>query len=150
MDRRQFLGWVSVGALATSLPMVIAACTPKEKETEVESTPDSTSESSQPREDGFTAVGTAEQLKEKGKIQDKTADLLVIRNPEDQALAAVNPRCTHQGCSVDWDEKDKLFACPCHGSKFKIGGEVEAGPATEPLGTYEVKEEEGSVLVKLS
>ena len=152
MERRKFLGWIGVGALASSLPMVIAACNGQTEDTTADKSETETTEakSSQPREDGFTQLGTVEELKEKGQLEDKTFGVVVIRNPEDEALIALNPQCTHAGCPADWDAEAKLFACPCHGSKFKPDGEVSNGPAKEPLASYEVKEEEGLVLVKLS
>ncbi len=151
MERRQFLSWVSVGALASSLPMVLAACNQTE-ETAQTTTPEGTAETpavSEPRTDGFKEFATVQELDEKGKIKNSIADLLIIRNPANNAIVAVNPVCTHQGCSVDWKADAKEFVCPCHSSKFAVDGAVVNGPATQPLGTYEVKEEGGAVLVKV-
>jgi 3-phenylpropionate/trans-cinnamate dioxygenase ferredoxin subunit len=40
--------------------------------------------------------------------------------------------------------------CQCHGSKYDItSGAVLRGPATEPLATYEVREQEGKIQVRL-
>ncbi|MBE7384311.1 MAG: ubiquinol-cytochrome c reductase iron-sulfur subunit [Leptolyngbya sp. SIO1E4] len=156
MKRREFINWVGLGALASSLPVAIAACrssdtasapdgAPAESETEVDSTR---------REDGFAAVGTVAALDEAGFISDKSfqgSQVVVIRNPADEAaVLAVDSLCTHQGCSVEWDSGASTFACPCHGSTFNSDGSVAQGPATAPLGIFEAKIEADLVLVKVS
>lgn len=158
MKRREFLSWVGLGAVATSLPMAIAACSspiepeaeappaPPEAEAEVEI--DTT-----PREDGFAAIGTVAALDADGYLGNKNFNgeqVAVIRDPADaENLIAVNSFCTHQGCTVKWDG-DAAFACPCHGSSFSADGSIITGPATKELGTFTAMIEDDLVYVKLS
>ncbi len=142
MNRREFIGWVGVGSLASSLPVVIAACS---QTTSQQSTTPS-------RPDGFQTVGTVAELNKNGQIlNEKTAagKVLVIEDPSDtNKIIAVNPTCTHAGCTVGWQKDQNAFVCPCHGSKYTSDGKVKNGPADKPLATYTAKVEGNEVLVK--
>ncbi len=51
------------------------------------------------------------------------------------ALSAV---CTHLGCITRWVSDEGIIACPCHGSRFDLEGNVIHGPAPRPLPWLEV------------
>lgn len=46
-------------------------------------------------------------------------------------FSALSLVCTHLGCTVE--SKTDGFACPCHGSRFDLQGNVTRGPAGKPL-----------------
>lgn len=65
----------------------------------------------------------------------------------DGTYAAVFTRCTHQGCQVE-PAGDRL-ACPCHGSEYRLTGEVLRGPAERPLQRYTVTTDSEHIYIHL-
>ena len=53
------------------------------------------------------------------------------------SIHAVSPVCTHLGCHIVWNQGDRIWDCPCHGSRFDIMGKVLHGPAVKDLQRYE-------------
>lgn len=69
-----------------------------------------------------------------------------VRRSESE-VQVFSPICTHLGCGHRWDDVEKKFLCPCHGSVFDVNGKVLGGPAPRPLDVLPSKVEGGRLLV---
>jgi nitrite reductase/ring-hydroxylating ferredoxin subunit len=70
--------------------------------------------------------------------------ILINNGGNIQAFSLV---CTHLGCQVFWEAKEKKFVCPCHNAVFTSDGSVESGPPERPLEQYPVSVESGLVYI---
>lgn len=66
-------------------------------------------------------------------------------------LHAVENRCTHDGetlCGGDIEADDCEIVCPRHGARFCLrSGEALSPPAYEPVQTFEIRAENGRILL---
>lgn len=86
------------------------------------------------------AVSLEEIATDSGGVVDDGDEQLAVRRHADGSLTALSATCTHLGCIVGWNETDRTWDCPCHGSRFDEWGEVIAGPAVSPLKRRDVPE----------
>lgn len=57
-----------------------------------------------------------------------------IYRDKEGGLHCFSAVCPHLGCIVAWNEGEKSWDCPCHGSRFDaLDGHVLNGPAISPL-----------------
>jgi glycine/D-amino acid oxidase-like deaminating enzyme/nitrite reductase/ring-hydroxylating ferredoxin subunit len=83
---------------------------------------------------GRPDVRSAEEL-EPGQagIMRRGAGKVAAFREEDGTLHAVSAVCTHFGCQVKWNEAERSWDCPCHGSRFDFRGRLLQGPAVKDL-----------------
>ena len=60
---------------------------------------------------------------------------IAIYRDESGAFHERSAVCTHLGCIVHWNDVEKTWDCPCHGSAFDKMGKVIRGPARSELQT---------------
>ena len=58
---------------------------------------------------------------------------VAVYRDEHGALTEFSAVCTHLGGVVHWNDAEKSWDCPCHGSRFEATGPVINGPAITGL-----------------
>ena len=82
---------------------------------------------------GAEGRSTRELKRGQGKVIERGgAKVAAYRDPSG-AVTLRSATCTHMGCSVGWNDAERTWDCPCHGSRFKPDGTVLSGPAESPL-----------------
>lgn len=75
-----------------------------------------------------------------GEVVEVDGQMAAVYRGLDSQIHALSATCTHMGCYVHFNNAERTWDCPCHGSRFKIGGEVLAGPAETPLKAIDVSQ----------
>ena len=99
----------------------------------------------------FVTVGRADEIEE-GDVKAfpvDGAEIAVSRVAG--TLHAFSDICTHRQCNLSLGEiEGTSIICECHGSMFDMTtGEVLEGPATEPIATFPVREENGELSIEV-
>lgn len=56
-----------------------------------------------------------------------------VYKSDDGRVYAVDTRCPHMGCQLEWNPDERTWDCPCHGSRFDYKGNLIGNPAQENL-----------------
>ena len=75
-----------------------------------------------------------------GAIIEIDGDNVGIYKDTEGRIYAVKPICTHLGCLLSWNNLDKTWDCPCHGSRFDYTGKNIYEPARKNLITINIQE----------
>ena len=68
-----------------------------------------------------------------GRVVRSGLEQVALSRDDAGKLHSVSARCTHLGCIVLWNDAERTWDCPCHGSRFAADGAVVQGPAVRPL-----------------
>ncbi|RQP14953.1 MAG: FAD-dependent oxidoreductase [Chryseobacterium sp.] len=78
-----------------------------------------------------------ESLKElkngEGRVVKFDGENIAAYRDENGTLHALNSTCTHVGCTVNWNDTERSWDCPCHGARYDLDGNVLTGPAVKGL-----------------
>lgn len=97
----------------------------------------------------FINVATAADLKpNQMKAVNADGKPILLANI-DGTYYALGNICTHMACTLTNGKlKGEVVECPCHGSQYNVKtGAVVRGPALKPEPKYEVKVENGQIMV---
>lgn len=73
---------------------------------------------------------------DEGKIVEYEGNKVGVYKDSQGKIYKVKPICTHLGCEVSWNQADRTWDCPCHGSRFNYDGKLLYGPALKNLDTF--------------
>ncbi|WP_135828527.1 FAD-dependent oxidoreductase [Halorussus halobius] len=68
-----------------------------------------------------------------GEVVRRDGRPLAVSRDDDGDLHVRSAVCPHLGCVVRWNDGERSWDCPCHGSRFSADGAVLDGPAAEDL-----------------
>jgi glycine/D-amino acid oxidase-like deaminating enzyme/nitrite reductase/ring-hydroxylating ferredoxin subunit len=76
---------------------------------------------------------------DEGKVLDVEGEKFAAYRDDKGELHVLSAVCQHLGCTVKWNNDEKSWDCPCHGSRYNCDGKVMNGPANEDLTNYSYK-----------
>ncbi len=68
-----------------------------------------------------------------GKIIKIENEKVGVYRDEEGKIYSIKPVCAHLGCELSWNNLEKTWDCPCHGSRFDYKGKQIYGPAINDL-----------------
>lgn len=68
-----------------------------------------------------------------GATMRKGLTKIALYRDTDGTMFARTAICPHKGCMIRWNDGEKSWDCPCHGSRYNPYGEVLNGPSIKPL-----------------
>ena len=91
------------------------------------------------------AVGRPEEIAIGSVLVLAKQKVYIVRGED--GFFALSSVCTHLGCMTRYDKDAGSFSCPCHGSRYALGGAVTTGPAPKSLPRLALSIERGLLIV---
>lgn len=73
-----------------------------------------------------------------GGVVDYHGKKLGIYKKSESEIFAVKPYCAHLGCELSWNNLEKTWDCPCHGSRYDYKGNLLNEPSKKGLETIDI------------
>ena len=83
-------------------------------------------------------ISYSELTNDSGGVVNYNGKKLGIYKDKDGKKFAVLPYCKHLGCELSWNNLEKTWDCPCHGSRYDYKGKIITEPTTENLDTIDI------------
>ena len=74
-----------------------------------------------------------------GGVVDYKGKKLGIYKDKHGKMFAVIPYCKHLGCELSWNNLEKTWDCPCHGSRYDYTGKIITEPTVESLDVIDLE-----------
>lgn len=130
-DRRSFLDLALGGALAAwsgaIVYPVLRYLTPEQEALTASEVSLADGEIKRMERDGFAIVRLG-------------SDRVIVFRGGDGALRALDAKCSHESCTVQYRGDEDCIWCACHDARFDVGGRVLSGPPPRPLAAYKIRE----------
>lgn len=70
---------------------------------------------------------------EEGEVVKYEGESYALYKEANGRMHILKSACTHVQCEIRWNNAEKTWDCPCHGSRFNINGKVLNAPAVKDL-----------------
>ena len=67
------------------------------------------------------------------KIVNVDGQKIGVYKEDDGKIYKIIPVCKHLGCELSWNNLEKTWDCPCHGSRYDYKGNLIYGPSVKSL-----------------
>ena len=81
-------------------------------------------------------IETEDIKKNSGGVIDVDGTKVGVYKDETGKKYYIKPVCTHLGCILEWNDADKTWDCPCHGSRYDRFGKNIYVPGIKNLDVY--------------
>ncbi|WP_305066684.1 FAD-dependent oxidoreductase [Methanoculleus sp.] len=73
-----------------------------------------------------------------GKVVELDGQKVAIVRDGSGEVTTLDATCMHMGCTVAWNNAEKSWDCPCHGSRYDADGKVIGSPTVRDLKEKEI------------